>query len=232
MTATSSGPIPVDLVVLIDTSSSMKDQAIGLSAAAAIAIDHAESSCPSDLRVAWFGLEGTWKGTQFDNSVRSYLTQTLSVNVSGLRGRKKGEVADGGAQEDGARNIEDITMFYDWRPGAARAIFYLSDEGLEGGGEMVTPESTAAANKAIAAAEAGGVTVHTYFGTTKSRYKADQQREFARVANATGGQAFTDQDISNGFERVLEKVICASRIIKEPTLPSAGFAPETHQDDM
>ena len=231
MTATFD-PIPVDLVILIDTSASMKDQAIALSAAAAIAVDHAETSCPSDLRVAWLGLEGIWKGTQFETTVRAYLTQSLSVDGGGLRGRKKGEVAAGGAQEDGARNMEDITHHFDWRPGAARAIFYLSDEGLEGGGDMVTPEATLAADKAIAAAQAGGITLHTYFGTTKSRYKADLQREFARVAHQTGGHAFTDQDSIGGFAQVLEKVICTSRVVKEPVKQSAGFAPATHQDHM
>lgn len=42
---------PVDLVVVIDTSSSMKDEAQALSDAATSAIARAKSSCPTDLRV-------------------------------------------------------------------------------------------------------------------------------------------------------------------------------------
>ncbi len=231
MAQTSNGSIPVDLVILIDTSVSMKDEAVGLSAAAEAAIEVASTKCPSDLRVKWLGLEGVWKGTSFDQSVHAYLGG-VGVPADALRGRKKGEVADGGAQEDGARNMEDITHHFDWREGVARAIFYLSDEALEGGGDMITPEQTAAGDKAIAAAQGGGVTVHTYFGTTKSRYKADLQAEFARVAHETGGHAFTQQDSIGGFAQVLEKVICTSRVVKEPAAPGGGFAPATHQQEM
>lgn len=125
----------VDLVIVIDTSPSMKDEARSLSDAASSAIAKAKSSCPSDLRVVWLGIEGTWKGTSFDQTVRAYLTQKCKVSESKLRGRKKGEVADAGAQEDAARAIEDISDYFDWRTGAARAIFYLGDEALEGGGD-------------------------------------------------------------------------------------------------
>lgn len=56
---TSSTNKPVDLIIAIDTSGSMQDEAVGLSQAAAGAIETAQSSCPSDLRVVWLGLEGT-----------------------------------------------------------------------------------------------------------------------------------------------------------------------------
>lgn len=133
---------PVDLVIVIDTSPSMKDQAQALSNAAASAIAKAKSSCPSDLRVVWLGIEGTWKGTNFDQTLRAYLTQK-KVPESKLRGRKKGEVADAGAQEDAARAIEDISDYFDWRKGAARALFYLGDEALEGGGDKTKQEQFA-----------------------------------------------------------------------------------------
>ena len=48
----------VDLVV-VDTSPSMRDEAQALSNAAASAIASAKSSFPSDLRIAWLGIEGT-----------------------------------------------------------------------------------------------------------------------------------------------------------------------------
>ena len=227
-----SGPIPVDLVIMIDTSASMKDEAVGLSEAANAAIEKASGSCPSDLRVVWLGLEGVWKGTHFDQSVHTYLGKLGGGSKMKLRGRKKGEVADGGAQEDGARNMEDITLHFDWREGAARAIFYLSDEGLEGGGDKITPEATAAADKAIETAQEGAITLHTYFGSTKSKFKADLQREFARVAHGTGGQAFTEADSIGGFTEALEKVICASRVAPEEKKRSHGVAPAAHQGHM
>ncbi|MDF5733163.1 MAG: hypothetical protein PUP92_35545, partial [Rhizonema sp. PD38] len=204
----------VDLVIVIDTSPSMKDEAQALSDATAGALANAKSSCPTDLRVVWLGIEGTWKGTNFDTSIRSYLTQKLKVGESKLRGRKRGELSDAGAQEDAARAIEDISDYFDWRSGATRAIFYLGDEALEGGGDKTEPKDIIAANVAIQKAQAVGVTVHTYFGTSKSKHVEGIKSEYARVATATGGQYFTAVDVSSGFSGVLEKVICGSRTAK------------------
>ena len=204
---------PVDLVIVIDTSPSMRDEAVGLSQAAAAAIEIAESSCPANLRVTWLGIEGTWKGTNFNRTVRDYLTQELQVPESQLRGRKLGEVKKHGAQEDGARMVEDVVTYFDWREDAAKAIFYLGDETLEGGGLYVTKQDIQAANLAINKAKAAGVIVHTYFGKTKSQKPKTIEQEYARLATETGGQAFTYGDRISGFERVLEKVICQSRPI-------------------
>ena len=202
--------LPVDLIILIDTSPSMKDEAQSLSRAAASAIVSAKANCPSDLRVAWFGIEGIWKGTNFDKTVRTYLTQNCKVSDSELRGRKRGELASAGAQEDAARAIEDISDFFDWREGAARAIFYLGDEALESGGDKTEQKDIDAANLAIQKARSAKVTVHTYFGTSKSKYQESLKREYARVATETGGLHFTDKDTIDGFGAVLEKVICGS----------------------
>ncbi|WP_017314165.1 YncE family protein [Mastigocladopsis repens] len=220
----------VDLVIVIDTSPSMKDQAQALSDAAASAIREAsslqliakaKSSCPSDLRVVWLGIEGTWKGTNFDQTLRAYLTQK-KVPESKLRSRKKGQVADAGAQEDAARAIEDISDYFDWRKGAARAIFYLGDEALEGGGDKTDLEDVNAANLAIQKAQAAGVTVHTYFGTSKSKHQEGIKTEYARLATSTGGQSFTDKDALSGFSGVLEKVICGSRTAQTIKLIRGG----------
>lgn len=59
--------------------------------------------------------------------------------------------------------IEDVSDYFYWRLGAAKAIFYLGDEALEGGGEKTEQEDIAAANQAIQKAKAAGVTVYTYF---------------------------------------------------------------------
>ncbi len=196
----------VDLVIVIDTSTSMKDEAQSLSQAAAVAIKKASSSCPCDLRVEWFGLEGTWKNTNFNQKLRQYLIDTCGVAESDIRGRKRGEIPGGGAQEDGARAVEDISTHFDWRDGSSRAIFYLSDEALEGGGDT-EQENIEAANRAIQTAKSAGVAVHTYFGTSKSKGRDKTAAEFARLAQETGGQAFTDQDTLGGFAEILTKVI-------------------------
>ncbi|BAY30130.1 hypothetical protein NIES2107_19740 [Nostoc carneum NIES-2107] len=204
----------VDLVIVIDTSPSMKDEAQALSDAAASAIAKAKSSCPSDLRVVWLGIEGVWKGTNFDQTIRTYLTQKVKVSESKLRGRKRGELKSAGAQEDAARAIEDICDYFDWRKDALRAIFYLGDEALEGGGDKTEQKDIKAADNSIQTAQKAKVTVHTYFGTSNSKHQAGIKSEYARVAASTGGQSFTDKDTINGFSAVLEKVICGSRTVQ------------------
>ncbi|MFN6449042.1 MAG: hypothetical protein RMX59_027300 [Nostoc sp. DedSLP05] len=223
----------VDLVIVIDTSPSMKDQAQALSDAAMSAIASAKSNCPSDLRVVWLGIEGIWKGTNFDQTIRAYLTQKSKVSESKLRGRKKGELKSAGAQEDAARAIEDISQYFDWREGAARAIFYLGDEALEGGGDKTEQKDITAADLAIQKAKTAEVTVHTYFGTSKSKYQEGIKTEYKRVATATGGQSFTDRDAINGFSTVLEKVICGSRTDKTIKLkPGAVYIQDCVSNEL
>ena len=210
----------VDLVIAIDTSPSMRDEAQALSLAASVSIKAAASSCPSDLRVVWFGVEGTWKDTNFNRTIRDYLLKVCKISESKIRGRKRGELPSAGAQEDGARAIEDIANHFDWRQDAARAIFYLGDEALEGGGSEVTKEDIEAANQAIKVAKNNQVKVHTYFGTSKSKNREQIKQEFARIAQGTGGQSFTKQDSLKGFTVILESVICGSRNVAN--IPGAG----------
>ena len=200
----------VDLVIVIDTSPSMKDEARALSSAAEDAISSASTNCPSDLRVTWFGIEGTWRGTSFNKTIRNYLTKNCKISDSKLRGRKRGELESAGAQEDVARAIEDISDYFDWRENAVRAIFCLGDEALEGGGEKTELEDIEAANLAIQTAIVAKVAVHTYCGISKSKSIEGIKKEYARIASETGGQFFTNQDAIAGFTSVLEKVICGS----------------------
>ena len=116
---------PVDVVIVIDTSASMADEAKGLSEVAAAAIEAAATSCPSDLRVEWFGLYAVWPKTHFDRRLHDYLMQECQVAKSDLRHRHR---------EDGAPAVEDIAKHFNWRPNVNRAIFYLGDEALKGGG--------------------------------------------------------------------------------------------------
>lgn len=201
----------VDLVVVMDSSTSMRSEAIKLSDAIDLAIVKAKSTCPSDLRVSYLGLEGRFSKTLFDNTIRKYLIG-LGVEESQMRGRKRGSVEAGGAQEDGARAIEDVATFFDWREDAKRALFFLGDEGMEGG-DLVNEDDIEAATEAIDVANTHDVVVHTYFANSN----ADQavvdlnKSEFERVATSTGGEFFTGQESLSEFQTMLEKVICASK---------------------
>lgn len=105
-----------------------------------------------------------------------------------------------------------ITHF-DWRPGAKRAIFFLGDEAFEGGGADIDQQDLETANRSVAAAKQGEVRVHTYLGTSGAKEKQRQalEAEYARVASETGGRAFPSKDALNGFQSLLEKVICGSK---------------------
>lgn len=201
----------VDLVVLIDTSGSMRNAANDLSAKAEAAIKDATSSCPSDLRVSYFGIEGTWPSTRFSQSYRKHL-HSLGVKDADLLGRLESKVGEK-AKEDGAAAVVDISKHFDWRTDASRIIFYLGDEALKGG----TPHQSddiAAANTAIAEANTQNVRVFTYFDSTS---KPDVQSEYARLATETSGQGFV-APVSNigGFETILKDIICSPILTPNP----------------
>jgi hypothetical protein len=209
---------PVDLVVLIDTSGSMVDEATAVSAAADAAISAASARCASDLRVVWLGLEGTFAGTKFTTTLRDYL-HGLGVADSAIRHR----IGYTG-QEDGGRGIEDVAHHFDWRPGAARAMLFLGDEPLDAG-EPQNPDDVAAANNAITAANTASMTVFMYAGTGIEAFFDGATRaidEYARVATSTGGIAYsaTAGNLAN-FELILEEIICAagSGTCQTPQLP-------------
>ena len=180
----------VDLVILIDTSPTMKTDARAVSEAATAALASAEGQGPRDIRLVWLGIEGRWRQTAFNQTLRTYLTQGCQVPASALRSRQRGELPDGGAQEDAARAIEDATTHLDWRPQAQRHLLYLGDEALDGGGDQPDAADRVAADRAIQAAQTAGVRVHTHLGLSKSPHRQALAQEYARVATATGGLAF------------------------------------------
>jgi hypothetical protein len=203
----------VDLVVVIDTSGSMSGEAVSLSGAADAAIEAAKKSCPSDLRVSWLGIEGTFSDTKFDTKLRDYL-HSLGVADSVILGRRIEDIGMA-AQEDGARAIQDICNHFDWRSGASRAIFFLGDEPLEGG-EPQTAEDKIKADEAVATANSKNVTIFTYAGSG-IEYFVDSTTgitavdEYSRIASATGGVSYSygAGDIGE-FQQVLQEIICAS----------------------
>lgn len=180
----------VDLVILTDTSPTMKADARAISEAAEAALGMAQGQWPLDIRLVWLGIEGRWRQTTFTQTLRTYLTQECQVDPSLLRSRQRGELPDGGAQEDAARAIEDATTYLDWRSQAQRHLLYLGDEALDAGGEKPAATDVAAADRAIQAAQTAGVRVHTHLGLSKSRHRDALAQEYDRVATATGGLAF------------------------------------------
>jgi hypothetical protein len=173
---------------VIDSSTSMKPDATSLSNSVSAAIEAAKTKCPSDLKVSYLGIEGKFSDSLFRTTVREHLTK-LGVTDADMRGRKRGTVASGGAQEDCGRAIKDVVKHNDWRAGAKKAIFLLGDESFEGG-DTFDQDDAEEANKAIAVANGADVRVHTYLakGGSDAKLRKANEAEFARVASQTGGQ--------------------------------------------
>ena len=205
----------VDLVVLIDTSASMKDEAEALSKGMVTAIKDARKACPSDLRVQFLGIEGTFATTEFTKTARQYLTG-IGVDAAQLVARAHGGAKDSSAQEQIAPTVVDISRHFDWRAGAERALFVLGDESLDGGGLTIGAKAVKATDRAIEAALAGKVKVHAYQTTLPLKPTPEQEKalteEYKRLALRTGGEYYINTQGLADFRKVLQDAICASRV--------------------
>ncbi|MFU8907165.1 VWA domain-containing protein [Proteus sp. DFP240708] len=228
---TGDGTIALDLVVVIDTSGSMSDESSDLSKDIDIAIQKALENCPSKLRVTFLGIEGTWDDTKFDQSASDYL-KALGVPESRLQARKPFKEADGrdhaGNKEDLCRAVIDLSKHFDWRDGARRAVFVLGDEGMEGGGGILTNAAEIKNDEAIAVAQQEKVKVYTYQGTPDDsatnldRFPsvADRDRvtkEYIRLAEQTGGRSYIYTTGIANFSLVLQEILCDSLTL--PNIP-------------
>ncbi len=168
---------------------SLKKVAENFSASAKTGVDAAQKSCPGDTRIVWLGIQGTWAGTSFDKSVESYLLD-LGVDKSKLHSRDVGSISGAGAKEDADRAIIDLATHFDWRDGAARAILYIGDESLEGGGEtgINDPAQRKAVDSAIATCNTFDVPVYTYFAAdpNKKATKAEVKTLYTAISENTG----------------------------------------------
>lgn len=214
----------VDLVFLIDSSDSMKDEAAALSEKLNAAIEAASKACPSDLRVEFLGIEGTFANSKFDKTVRSYLTDTLGVDDGLIKGRKHSAIGNP-AQEDVAPAAEDVIKLFDWRAGAEKNLFVLGDESLYGGEMVLNEERIKACDEAIGTALDHAVKVHTYLGTPHHTLPyptpADERamiKEYKRLALRTGGEHYIYTNGIADFIQVLKNTICASKVPHEDSV--------------
>lgn len=228
--------IALDLVVIIDTSGSMSDESADLSREIDAAIEKASANCPSQLRATFLGIQGTWPGTKFDQSVSDYLI-SKGTSEGNLQARKPFTEADGrdhaGNKEDLCRAVIDACKYFDWRPGARRAIFVLGDEGMEGGGGTLTNAAKDKNSEAIKVAQLYGVKVHTYQGTPDNRPENIDRfpsvaardkvtEEYQRLAKQTGGRSYIYTTGIANFLLVLEEILCDS--LTPPVIPDGGHS--------
>ncbi len=175
--------------------------AANVSNAAAAAIANAQQSCPTDLRLDWFGLEGTWPATNFTTPSRSYLLSLPGVNPGDLNAV---------TSEDGAKGVGDLANHYDWREGACRAILYIGDEGMEAGDPHDAADD-AAVTQAIADANARNVQVFTHrVSDTGADTGPGKIASYQSLATQTGGKFFNGPAAISDYENLVMEVICSA----------------------
>ncbi|WP_371396918.1 hypothetical protein [Fretibacter rubidus] len=191
----------VDLIVLIDGSGSMDAAAQTIERVAPRAFEVAKDRCGADATVTYLYCDGDDRGTQSGVlNIRGWTSslflksheQHLITNASA-----SGPFASDGdrllGSEQGGKAIKDLCELNNWTPGNCRAILYVSDEYLDSVYARTVAASRAAADMAIAAANAAGVTLFTHFiGPNRLPNRADIASHYQDMADQTGGAAQTD----------------------------------------
>lgn len=196
-----------DLIVLIDTSGSMGSSANAVSDAVANALERAKEQCEPDLRLIFLGVDGVWASTLFTQSHRDYITGLHGPGVV-----LKGDLNHVGyLKEQGANAIEDLSKYADWRDGACRAIFYISDEELDSYspiGDYANETTTTTA--AITEANANNVTVFAHHLTYQNRGPQIIQNYKDLCYNTGGDVYFSNAPDEKEYEMLITDVICNS----------------------
>lgn len=208
----------VDLVIMIDSSTTMPRKAQAVNAAAPAAIEKAIESCGADTRVTWLWVDGAKPGSSGQhglNTSAGNFTQSHQQYLENIGASSPfyHDTADSGyAREQGADAIADVSAYFDWRPRACRSIFYISDTKLEGYTTDL-PANAAAVSQSIAAANANNVTVFAHradnatFVAPMTVAQMDQQ--YVDLCTSTGGEAVTGGVPSQAlYEELLVKAIC------------------------
>ena len=215
----------VDLVILIDSSGSMRSKAAAINDAANAALRAAQEKCGVEARVEWLWVDKVKPGSSSEHDLTSPSSSAPVGNFTqshqqylegnGVTGPFYHDRPDSGPsypQEQGPDAIADLCEFFDWRPGACRSIFYISDTTFEGERSSAT-DNDAAKNQAISVANANNVTVFAHLaasvGPTGGMTVADVEADYHELCNATGGSAETNSEPSAAlYEELIVRAIC------------------------
>lgn len=146
----------VDFVVIMDQSSSMREKARNISDAADRAIEEAKRDCGKDVRVEYLAINTVaFPSTLFTTTVKDYLSPLVpggtSFTIDAYAYLDTIATLTLPHLEIGAAAITDVANYYDWRQGACKSIFYVSDEPVNGGFAVPIEIETMAVNDAISA---------------------------------------------------------------------------------
>lgn len=210
----------VDLVILLDSSNSMRGAATAVSNAAADALAAAAKECPSDLRTVWLVVDSAKPGanppgdlgditdvlvgppaTLFTQSHQQYLAPLSTGPFKQDEPQPPGDVTYPG--EEGADAIADLCNFFDWRRNACKAIFYISDTKLDG----YSMFDAAAAANAQAAASAHGVVLFAHHIGPATPITPEMQN-YLDMCNPTGGSVYFGPVDTDQYKVLLRNAIC------------------------
>jgi hypothetical protein len=208
------GKAIVDLVIAVGTDAPMLDVAQAMDSVLDASIDAAGKTCPSSLRVTCLGIGAYFGTTRFSTSVSDY----LAIQVSDPSDLQERPLPPG----DMARAVIDLSKYFDWLPGASRAIFVAGDTSLE-----TVSDETAKVTEAIAAAKAANVKVYTCASVASdgdsaaaaSLLSGKDIAEYARLAKGTSGANYISTNGATDFPEMLRKVICDNA---SPATPADG----------
>jgi hypothetical protein len=208
----------VDLIVLLDSSGSMTSAAKAASDAAEDAVAMAARECPSDLRVTWLVVDSTkagadppgylgditvqLAGTPFTQSHQQYL---VGIGAGGPfkqdEPQPPGDLTYPG--EEGADAIADLCNFFDWRAGACKAVFYISDTKLDG---YSAYDAEAAANASAAAVAKGVVLFAHHIGPPAP--VTQEMQNYTDMCGPTGGSAYFGPVDTAQYRELIKHAIC------------------------
>lgn len=223
----------VDLIILIDGSGSMSTAANLVNSAAVNALKIAHEKCPSDLRVTWLAVDdanpgtspagsGGWAGTNFTQTHEQYLN---SQGAAGPYFHNATPQTGAPYNEQGADAVADLAKFNKWRPGACRAIFYISDTTLDAGWTQGADDTSAAAN-AISQALANDVAVFAHFVLPHQESPSDvpaTRADYQALCSQTGGTFYEGAVSKEKYVEILTDVVChACGGCKEIKVPDIG----------
>ncbi len=207
----------VDLVILIDSSSSMNASASAINDAAAEGLEAAKAECGTDARVKWFWVDKAKPGSSpqhnlnitsssapMGNFAQSHQQYLEGIGATGPFYHDQAAGSTSWHGEQGADAVADISEFYDWRDRACRSILYISDTILEGVGSNAADADVAVA-QAVSVANSNSVTVFAhYLGSS-----AQNVEDYVNLTEGTGGSAVTGQAPSvDLYRELLVKAIC------------------------
>jgi len=199
---TSSGsvgrPAKVDLIVLIDTSGSMRSKAVAIFNALDQAVKDATSTCNVNVKTTWLGIEGKFSNTHFQTTAREHLTNSGCPSKHATKHK-----------EEGADTIADLAECPGiWREDSCRTIFYISDEPLDRGSPQDAGD-TMATQQVIAAAQANNVSVFAHLAPGNFHNNPATIQNYQDLCQQTSGQAFIGNPATSAeYAIMLEAAIC------------------------